>query len=197
MVTTFNKKDVVECCQHVLDWVSKGMIPKNEDGTYTASLADVDNWMVGKLSSYSICPKAISTAQMLTYRTMGVLIDPLSARISLVGDKGLIREANSEGVVVAYPLIDQNENLITDENGRPKVGVYPESIKKDILRFTSIREERADFPYAHVSVPFATFPIYRSNRVIGFGACFHVSDVKAEMPTPSKNRAVTYSAECG
>jgi len=196
MVTSYNKKDMTRFGQHVANWIKNGMILKNENGIYPITEHDVENWQVGENASYSICPKVLSTAQMITHQKVGFNRDLLSNKITLGRVKNTLETAYSEGVVVVYPLIDSNGGVIVDSNGSPKIGTYPMCLDK-IVRYVTIREERSDFPYAHASVPFAQFPIYEFDRVVAFGACFHISDVLPdETECKPVNKAYANSPDC-
>jgi len=192
MVTSYNTTDMVVFGQFCADLVKNGMLFPDEK----ISKAHFENWKVGVDSKYSICPKALRTAQMLTYQKVGFNRDPLSNFIRLGRVKSVLEQAHSEGVVVVYPLIESNGGLRTDDSGRPKIGTFPDC-SDSLLRFVSVREERSDFPYVHASVPFAQFPIYEFDRVVAFGACFHISDVLPdEKGHNPQNKAVVNSPEC-
>jgi hypothetical protein len=191
MVTTYNPTDMVDFGQFCAELVQNGMLFPNEK----ISKSQFENWKLSKSLKYSVCPKALSTAQMLTYQTVGFNRDALSNRVTLGRAKGTIAEACSEGVIVVYPVISANGNVMRDSEGKPKIGVYPENTKGLVLAALSIREERSDFPYAHVSVPFAQFPIHEFGKVTAFGACFHASDLGVTQE-PRQNKAVVNSPDC-
>lgn len=180
MVTNYNTTDLVKFGQHIANWIANGMIIADANGIYPITKKDIDNWLIGEKSNYSICPKALSIAQLLTAKT----------HLSLDRDlycleehgSGIVNEAIQEGVVIAYPWVNTHHQLVSNAEGEPVINIESTfENKKWIKNFLDIRSENSQVPYVHVSVPFASFPIFGEgdhvDDVIGFGACFHISDI--------------------
>lgn len=170
MVTSYNLKDMVSFGKFSALWQKKGMLEMDPDGNPIISKEHVENWKVGNspkgASNYSICPKALNLSQKLAY--MGMFVNSSDGDLIQKGTgiraSGIADEAKADGVVIAYPH-------------KGEIVVVADEAEK-FLPFLSIRQERDDFEYVHVSVPFATFPITDSHgHFVTFGACFHESDI--------------------
>lgn len=179
MVTMYNEGDMKSFGEFIADWQKKGMLKMDKNGNPIFTKGHVRNWKLGTLK-YSICPKAINYAQMLTYQK--VCLD--RCNYGLMNSDGyngvgrLVELAISEGVVIAFPWVNKKGMPVANAHQNPTIKA--EGLNNNFHPALSVREVGADFPFVHVSAPFASFPIYEGDKVIAFGACFHISDIESK-----------------
>lgn len=175
MVTYFSKNDMRSFGQHVANWITQGMIQKNEKGFYPVTDEDISNWQVGldvgfRLSSppdYHIrskCPKARKIVDELHKIGSNLFID---SDYELNFTTNIRMEARNEKVVIAYFCEDSNQIEIA--------GYIPET---DVLTSRMQAYKAADGMRIKTDIPVWCFPIYNGGGVHeSTGVVFHLDDL--------------------
>jgi hypothetical protein len=124
------------------------------------------------------CPKAEMIAKSLTLSGNDIRYD--RSEYSLTGCKRTVQKALENDVLILFPWINGDRDLIEVRPGERAIGTCGAKVVYDFIKDAiSIQKTPDDIAYVKTVIPHCTFPIYNSTgeHVVSIGITLHLSDL--------------------